>query len=311
MHASHTELQGLQPALLRFGESSHRDCGEDGEGIEAAFKTANVLFAWNFNQEQLKARAPNLALIQVQGAGINHLLPLDWIPSNIVLTNSSGAHGARASEYLIMAILALNCALPAMVSAQRKSVWEPIHTSSVEGKTVLIYGVGAVGGSCATQAKKFGMQVLGIRRTGALHPDVDEMYTPDKLQELLPQADFIVVAAPHTQQTEHAFGALEFSLMKEGAGFVGYSRPNLIDYHALRKRLEANTLSAIVDVFDEEPLPKDSTLWQVPNLIITPHSSSNDPERHASRSLDILFGNLRRYREGRRFTNVIDPQLQY
>lgn len=285
--------------------------GQDGAGFEEAMLDANVLFAWAFERERLQELAPNLRLIQIQGAGINHLLPLDWLPSGVVLTNSSGAHGLRASEYLIMSILALNCALPTMVTAQREKRWNQIHTSSIRGKTLLIYGVGAVGGSCATQARKFGMNILGVRRSGAAHPDVDEMRTPDSLHELLPRADFIAVTAPHTPETDRVFGSREFSLMKEGAGFVGYSRSKLVDYDAMCDRLIANKLSAVVDVFDEEPLPASSKLWHVPNLIVTPHSSSNDPEQHALRSLEVLFENLGRFLDGEKFVNVVDPKLQY
>lgn len=285
--------------------------GQDGSGFETALQTANVVFAWNFDREELHSRAPNLELIQIQGAGINHLLPIDWVPPGVVLTNSSGAHGLRAGEYLIMAILALNCALPSMVTAQRHAQWKPIHNSSIHGKTLLIYGVGAIGGSCAILAKKLGMRVVGVRRSGSPHQDVDQMVTPDKLHDLLPLADFIAVTAPHTQETDRAFGVREFSLMKEGAGFVGYSRPNLVDYDALCERLKANTMSAILDVFEEEPLPESSHLWQVPNLIITPHSSSNDPDNHSPRSLDILFENIGRLIEGKEFSNVVDPNLQY
>lgn len=301
-------------AAVHYPETAARltvTFGQDGAGFEEAMRSAEALFAWKFTRDRLHKVAPNLRLIQIQGAGINHLLPLDWLPPDVVLTNSSGAHGLRASEYLIMAILALNSALPAMVTAQRKSRWEPIHTSSIQGKTLLIYGVGAVGGGCATQARKFGLQVIGVRRSGAAHPDVDEMYTPDKLHELLPRADFVAITAPHTAQTERVFGRREFSLMKEGAGFVGYSRSKLVDYGAMCKRLSANKLSAVVDVFDEEPLPESSELWHVPNLIITPHSSSNDPERHALRSLDVLFENLGRYLNRENLINVVDPLLQY
>lgn len=285
--------------------------GHDGEGLDKALQTAEVLFAWNVPREQLSKRAPELKLIQVQGAGVNHLLPLDWVPPEVTLTNSSGAHGSRASEYLIMALLALNCALPSMVSSQAKRQWKPVNNASIQGKTVLIYGVGAIGGDCAAQAKKFGLNVLGIRRSGSAHPDVDEMHTPDQLRALLPRADFVVVCAPHTKETEGAFGPAEFELINEGAGFIAYSRSKLIDYDALCKRLRANTLSAVVDVFDEEPLPAESEYWGVPNLIITPHSSSNDPVNHASRSLDLLFDNIRRSINDEPLANIIDPELQY
>ncbi len=285
--------------------------GADGEGFAEAMRSADALFGWNFERDNLAAIAPRLRLIQIQGAGINHVLPLDWVPPGAVLTNSSGAHGARASEYLIMALLALNCGLPSMASAQREHRWAPVSTSAAGGKTLLIFGVGAVGGSFATQAKKFGLHVLGVRRSGQAHPHVDEMVTPDQLHTLLPRADFIAVTAPQTPQTQQVFGPREFALIKEGAGLIVYSRSQLVDYNAMRERLAAGTLTAFVDVFDEEPLPASSPLWDAPNLIITPHSSSNDPQHHASRSLDLLFDNLGRLLKSDQLINVVDPALQY
>ena len=127
----------------------------------------------------------------------------------------------------------------------------------------------------------------------------------------IPQADVIVVTAPHTPETQHIFGPREFNLMKDGAGFVSYSRSRLVDYNAMCEHLGRSRISAIVDVFDEEPLPASSPLWHTPNLILTPHSSSNDPERHASRSLDLLFDNLARFLNQEQLENIVDPVLQY
>ena len=155
------------------------------------------------------------------------------------------------------------------------------------------------------------MRVLGIRRSGEAHPDVDEMHTPDHLHALLPRADIIAVTAPHTPETQHVFGKCEFDLMKDGAGFISYSRSRLVDYAAMREQLQNDRLSAIVDVFDEEPLPSSSPLWHTPNLILTPHSSSNDPEQHAARSLDLLFENLARFLNQEPLENIVDPVLQY
>lgn len=285
--------------------------GYDGAGFREAMASAEVLFAWNFERANLAAYAPHLRWIQLQGAGVNHLLPLDWVPPGVTLTNSRGAHGQRASEYLIMAILALNNGLPAMVTNQRECRWQQIHNSAIVGKTLLIYGVGHVGGDTATAAKYFGLKVLGVRRTGAPHPDVDEMYQPDDLHALLPRADFILITAPHTHLTDHVFGHREFDLMKPGAGFINYSRSKLVDYVALRETLDARRISAVIDVFDEEPLPSSSPLWRTPNLIITPHSSSNDPLHHAPRSLDLLFDNLGRLLEGKELRNIVDLNQQY
>jgi len=304
----------LNEALARNPEITQKvriTIGRDGVGFRDAMASAEALFGWDFERANLAEQAPRLRWIHVQGAGVNHLLPLDWIPPGVTLTNCRGAHGKRASEYLIMAILALNNGLPAMVTNQRDNRWQQIFNSAIGGKTLLVFGVGHVGGDTAAVAKCFGLKVLGVRRTGAPHPDVDEMYRPESLHALLPRADFVLVTAPHIPSTDHVIGRREFDLMKQGTGFVNYSRAELVDYEALREALEAGRISAVVDVFDKEPLPSSSPLWQTPNLIITPHSSSNDPVHHARRSLDLLFDNLGRFLEGKELRNIVDPVWQY
>ncbi|MBN35868.1 MAG: hypothetical protein CMM46_14060 [Rhodospirillaceae bacterium] len=159
--------------------------------------------------------------------------------------------------------------------------------------------------------KFFGLDVIGVRRTGTPHADVDEMHRPEDLHTLLPRADFIVLTAPPNPATERLFGAQGFALMKPGVGFVLYSRSKLVDYEALCRALEAGRISAIVDVFDEEPLPASSPLWQTPNLLITPHASSNDPAHHAPRSLDLLFENLGRMFQGKELNNIVDLEQLY
>lgn len=304
----------LDDALARHPEIARKvriTIGLDGEGFQEAMASADALFGWDFERSDLAERAPRLRWIHLQGAGVNHLLPFDWVPRGVTLTNCRGAHGRRASEYLIMAILALNNGLPAMATNQRDNRWRQIFSSAIGGKTLLIFGVGHVGGDTATAAKHFGLEVLGVRRSGTPHPEVDEMHGPEVLHTLLPRADFVLVTAPHTPSTDRVIGRREFGLMKQGAGFVNYSRAELVDYEALREALEAGRISAVVDVFEEEPLPSSSPLWQTPNLIITPHSSSNDPVHHARRSLDLLFDNLGRFLEGRELRNIVDPVRQY
>jgi len=198
-----------------------------------------------------------------------------------------------------------------MVHNQHKKQWDQVHASAIGGKTLLIYGVGHIGGDTATAAKYFGLNVLGIRRSGAAHPDVDHMYQPQDLQQLLPRADFVLITAPHTPATDKVFGAAEFALMKPGAGFINYSRAALVDYDALESALRDDKISAIVDVFNQEPLPTDSSLWHTPNLIITPHSASNDPVNHTPRSLDILFENVRRFKNQEALLNIVDTEQQY
>jgi len=292
-------------------ERLHVTLGYDGDIIERELPDADILFAWNFDRGNLAARAPRLKWVHAHGAGVNHLMPLTWLPRGAVLTNSRGVHAERASEYAIMAVLMLNNRLPEMVTNQRQARWEQLFNSAVVGKTLLIVGVGHVGGSVASWAKRFGVRVIGIRRTGRAHRSVDAMHRPEDLAKLLPEADFVLIAAPHTDATHHLIGASEIALLKRGAGLVNYSRANLVDYEALRGRLERGEVSAVLDVFSPEPLPSDSPLWQTPNLIITPHSSSDDTERYTPRTLDLVMRNIERFLAGKTLMNRVSPKLQY
>jgi glyoxylate/hydroxypyruvate reductase len=285
--------------------------GYDGDIFERELRDTDVLFAWDFDRSNLAERAPRLKWVHAHGAGVNHLMPLTWLPKSAVLTNSRGVHAERASEYAIMAVLMLNNRLPEMMTNQRQSRWEQLFNSAVTGKTLLIVGVGHVGGSVAAWAKRFGMRVVGIRRTGRGHRSVDAMHRPEDLPKLLPEADFVLVAAPHTDATHHLIGAAEIALLKRGAGLVNYSRANLVDYEALRARLERGEISAVLDVFSPEPLPSDSPLWRTPNLVITPHSSSDDTERYTPRTLDLVMRNMERFLAGKPLMNRVSPKLQY
>lgn len=304
----------LSEALGRYPDIADKiriTIGYDGNGFAEAIADADALFAWDFERAELASIAPRLRWIQLQGAGVNHLLPLDWIPQQVVLTNSRGVHGKRASEYVMMAILAINNRLPEMVTNQRERRWHQVHNSAIGSKTLLVFGTGHIGSDVAAAAKYFGLYVIGVRRTGKPCDNVDEMHSPEALHQLLPRADFVLITAPHTPSTERIINRQAFALIKPGAGLIIYSRSRLLDYDALGEALEANAISAVVDVFDEEPLPESSPLWHMPNLIITPHSSSNDPVHHAARSLDLLFDNARRFIRGEGLENVIDPLQQY
>lgn len=284
---------------------------DDGRRLNENLKTADVLFGWNFDRRNLAERAPNLRWIHAPGAGINHFLPFDWLPKNVVFTNNRGIHGSRAHEYAIMAILMLNNRVPEMVTHQRAGRWQQCFNSGIEGKTLLVIGVGSVGSGLASWAKRFGMKVIGIRRTGQPRQDVDEMHKPSALRRLLPKADFVAVVTPATAQTKRMLGAKEIALLKKGAGLLNYSRAALVDYEALRKRLVKGEVSAVLDVFDPEPLPASSPLWKTPNLIITPHCSSDDTERYTPKTLDLVFGQMQRFIAGKKLTNVVDRHLEY
>jgi phosphoglycerate dehydrogenase-like enzyme len=285
--------------------------GYDGDILERALKTADVLFGWRFDRSNLVSRAPKLRWIHAHGAGVNHLMPLDWLPPGAVLTNSRGVHGPKADEYTIMALLMLNNNIPRLVTSQRAGRWEQVFGTAIGGKTLLIVGVGHVGGGAAKWAKRFGLCVIGIRRTGKPHRHIDEMHKPSALRRLLPKADFVLVSAPGTDTTRHLLGARELDLMKRGAGLVNYSRASLVDYEALRLKLERGELSAVLDVFEPEPLPASSPLWHAPNLVMTPHCSSDDRELYTLKTLDLIFRNMARFMAGKPLLNRVGAARQY
>ena len=304
----------VRDALARHPRIADRvrvSIGYGGDILDRALETADAVFCWDFDRTDLRRRAPRLRWVHVHGAGVSHMMPLDWLPRGAVLTNSRGVHGQRATEYAFMAILMLNNRLPEMIANQRRARWQEVFNTGVEGKTLLIVGVGHIGGGVAAWARRAGMRVIGIRRTGRPRRDVDEMHTPEKLDALLPRADFVLVSAPHTDATHHMIDARALALMKPGAGLVNYSRANLVDYEALRERLEHGAMSAVLDVFDPEPLPESSPLWKTPNLVVTPHCSSDDREQYTPRTLDLVLRNLERLIEGRPLVNRVSRKHQY
>jgi phosphoglycerate dehydrogenase-like enzyme len=286
--------------------------GWDCTRFDDAMQTSHVLVGWRFPIENFAARAPHLRWIHMTGAGIEHMMPLTWLPRGARMTTNSGVHGPKAGEFAAMAILMMSNHIPALVTAQHEGQWARIFSTPARGKTLAIVGVGAMGGAAAQYAKKLGLRVLGVRRSTRRHPSVDEMFGPDQLDQVLPRADIVLVTVPLTPETRQLIGKRELDLMKPGAALINMARARVVDYDALAAKLTSGELSgALLDVFDPEPLPATSPLWKTPNLIMTPHVSSDDAEHYIPRTLDLLFENVRRHRARRPLKNVVRPNLEY
>lgn len=302
-------------ALLRHADIAPRirtTWGSDQDIYADAMQTADAMITYRFPHKTLGADARRLRLLQVLGAGVDYLLPLDWVPSGIEVLTNSGAHLPKAAQSGIMALLMVNARMPALMGNQRAHRWDRQFTSALNGKTVLIVGVGAIGGGIAAHAKQFGMQVLGIRRSGAPHPHVDEMHGPDALHALLPRADFVLLNTALTEETRFLIGADEIERMRTGAGLINMSRGGLVDPAALDTALRAGKLSgAMIDVTYPEPPPADWPYWDTPNLVITPHVLSDDIEHYIPHTLDLFFGNIRRHFNGEPLTNLVDLSRSY
>ncbi len=284
----------------------------DNDRLDDALRGADAILGWRIPRERLAERTPRLRWIQLTGAGAEHLLPLDWLPRGAAITTASGVHAEKATEFVTMALLMLNARLPAMAANQRARVWRQVFTPTIAGRTALVVGVGAMGRAAARAAKRLGMRVLGIRRSGRQARGIDAMGTLDALDGFLAEADFIVLAAPATAATRHLLDRRRFALVKPGAGLVNIGRAQLVDVDALRESLAAGRISgAVVDVFDPEPLPADSALWDTPNLVVVPHCSSDDAASYAARVLDITFDNAGRLLAGRPLWNRLVERREY
>ena len=284
----------------------------DTDNFAASMNNAHGLLTWDLPTEDLARVAPNLKWIHIIGAGIEHLQPLDWLPRGVTLVNNRGIHAAKAGEYGVMAILMLNNHMPAHYDAQRAGRYDPHFATPVAGKTLAVIGVGAMGGAVARQAQRLGLHVIGLRRGGRNARGVHEMFGPEALDAVLGRADFVLITLPLTAETRNLIDRRRLDLMKPTAGLINMSRAAVVDYESLAAKLRAGSLAgAVLDVFDPEPLPTGSPLWNTPNLIATPHISSDDVESYAPLTLDLFFDNAARYLEGRPLRNRVRPRLGY
>lgn len=285
---------------------------DDEAGFRRGVRDAEVLIGWKFPREGLADLAPHLRWVQLIGAGVDHLYPLDWLPRKAKLLTASGVHTKKCFEYVLMALVALRTRLPRFVVSQARREWTKIQTGTLEGKTALVIGLGAVGTGAAEAARTLGMRVLGVRRTARPHRFVDELFRPEELPRALPRADHVVLAAPLTGETAEILGAEEIALLPRGAGVVNLGRGRLLSQPALVAALRSGQVGgAFLDTVWPEPLPPESDLWHAPNLILTPHVGADDIERYVPMVFRIALDNLTRFFAGKPQRNVVNPGRGY
>lgn len=294
---------------------------EAGPGEQFRFETnpARADVAWadallgNVEPELLSPE-DKLRWMQTGSAGVNGYLG-GVLPPLCVLTNATGAYGLAISEYMIAAWLALIKKLPLYRDRQKEHDWRDMGpVTSVWGSTVLVLGLGDIGGEFAKRAKALGAYVIGMRRTGTKKPEyVDELIYPAELLRTLPRADCVAVSLPGTDATRHMLSGAAFAAMKDGAVLLNVGRGSVVDTDALLDALQSGKLSgAALDVTNPEPLPAEHPLWKMENVLITPHVSGGFhlKETH-DRIVRIMADNLRAYLSGRPLKNVVDLQTGY
>ena len=284
----------------------------DEDHYLSSMKEADVLLGWQFPTKNIREIAPNLKWIHVTSAGVNHLSPFDWMKNNLILTNSSGVHSKKAGEFGLMSILMLQNQMTKIVTNQKNKEFVTLLSKPIDGSKVVVVGTGSLGGSMIKHVSKLGAEVIGVNRKGNDVEGCSKVITFDKLDEVLPSADFLYLAVPETEETKGLINKTRLDSLKSTCGIVNIGRHSVLDYKTLRIKLEKNEIAgAILDVFSHEPIPKDSYLWDTPNLIITPHISSDSQGNYIEMVLKIFFKNLKLFLEKKELINQIDRKLGY
>ena len=278
---------------------------------------AEVMFSSEIDRQQF-ALASRLKWIHSPAAGVGGMLFPEMVASPVVITNSRGVSADTMAEHTLAVTLALFRNLPLAVARQREHVWAQDEVSlrgnrMIAGAHVLVVGLGAIGCAIAARMAALGARVSGIRRRagGSVAEGVSQIATTNQLSAMLPEADIVVISAPHTSETQRLIGSAELAAMKRNAVLVNVSRGRLVDEAALASALQEGRLAgAALDVFEHEPLQADSPLWDLPNVLITPHTSGFRPD-HWDVMTDLFAENLRRHDAGTDLLNVVDKRAGY
>jgi phosphoglycerate dehydrogenase-like enzyme len=298
------QLRAAAPALDLITYDSPED---------ALAKAATADGFYGTPTPELLVAAPKLRWIQVGSAGVENVLFPELIASDVTLTNAKVIYGSHLADHLMAFILAFNRNLPHLREKQREEVWESranIRPMEMAGETLLIVGLGGTGLALAKRAAAFDMRIVAVTRSPKPQtPGVARVAPTGELPALLPEADHVAICCALTPETHHLFSDKEFALMKRTAYIHNVTRGPIVDHDALVRALRDGQIAgAGLDVTEPEPLPTGHPLWQLPNVIITPHSSGHSP--HSGRRMfDLLKENLRRFAAGEPLLNVVDKRV--
>ena len=285
--------------------------------------------------DRLLARAPHLAWVHSATSGVERALTPAALERGLVVTNARGVFSRPIAEYVLMMILGVSRRLPQLLELQRERTWQPLEGAELRDVTVGIVGLGSIGRAVGALATAFGCRVVAVRRrtdgegapaTAPRRRDgeqprgrddplgevmLDRVGGPETLPELLGESDFIVLAAPLTPETEEMINDETLAMVKPGAWLINVARGRLIDERALLRALRDGPLGgAVLDTFRDEPLSPMSSFYDLPNVIVTPHTAWSSG-RVLDRSVELFCDNLRRFAAGEPLLNVVDPTAGY
>lgn len=302
---------GVTPQIIHLPDDAAQPLpAADVAKVEMAYLTRDIRFSELYKSfgEAVKT-APHLKWVHFTSTGIDQHPFLPALHERKVrLTTSAGTNGEPVGQTAICGLLMLARGFPRWIAAQRERRWDPARGKDVprdlRGQTVIVVGLGTIGATVAKFCQAMEMKVIGLRRSPKRDGDpVDEMHTLDRLPALLPQCDWLVLACPYTKETHQLVNAKTLALMPKHSYLVNVARGGCVDEKALIAALQARQIAgAYLDVFEKEPLPADSPLWDIPNVIVSPHNASASAGNDA-RAATVFTENLKLYAAGKTMTN--------
>ena len=278
--------------------------------IDAAFFSGDVFPDYSRQFFSAVRKAPKLAWLHVFNVGVDHPVYAEMLARGVRLTTSAGSATEPIAHTAIAGLLMLARNFPRWIADQRERRWDPMRPPDVprdlSGQTAVILGLGSIGREIARLAKAFGLHVIGVRRSAAAADAfVDELHEPAQLPAILPRADWLIVAAPLTRETRGLIGADLLSMLPAHARLINIARGEIVDETALVEALRSGRLAgAYLDVFEREPLPENSPLWRLPNVIVSPHNSAA-ASGNDRRVYEIFMDNLGRWQRGEPLLNEV------
>ena len=291
---------------------------EDEKRFLAMLGEAEVLYDFpSGHVEDLLEVAPRLRWVQGSMAGAGEVAQRANLgDTDVVVTTASGIYSGPLAEFVLMAMLQHAKGLDDLRGDKAERIWRQGAVGTLERKTLCVVGMGSIGRAIAVRARPFGMRIIGVKRTVREDDEAwdyaDELYPTAELRSALGEADYVAVTLPGTPETRRLLDAEAIATIKQGAYFVNVGRGAVVDEAALVEALGGGHLSgAALDVFEVEPLPEESPLWELDNVIISAHTTDVVPDLINSAQTDLFCENLRRYLAGEELLNVLDKRLLY
>lgn len=303
--------------LRALGPDVRIKAGKTADALQPELAEAHVLFAWIGGKAELQnvfRAAPRLEWIHARYAGLDSLLFPELIESSLPFTNGSGVFSQSLGEFVILGALWFAKRVPHLLDLKARRHWEHFDVQELSRQTIGIVGYGDIGRACAWRAKAMGMKVLGLRRDMAPRPGdehLDRLYPTAELHSMLAECDYVVAAAPLTPSTHHMIGTAEFNAMKPSGVIMNVGRGPVIDEAALVAALKASRIrGAALDVFEVEPLPAESPLWEMPNVLLSPHCTDHT-STWIEDAADFFMKQFARWRNGEPLENLVDKKAGY